>query len=814
MACKSGGEEPPLYCDAAMPAPLDRTFTYSLPAALRGRVRPGCRIVAPFGARKLTGVVLAAHGVAPDSGARGVLRLLDEEPALTPELLALGRWIADYYCAPIGEVFKAMLPLGGEIRAAKAVALTPAGAGAAARFAHADGADEPHVLLLRALERRPLSLPYLKRKYEKAEAALRGLEKRGLVKIEARIEDRDPTRARDGRLTVEAAALDALPAKAAKGERWLVDFLGGSPGRHDLDLLRIERKDAARAARKLARAGVVKLESAPAARGGRVIETPRIRLNGAQQAALAAVSEALRAGKFRAFLLQGVTGSGKTEVYLRAIEECLALGRSALLLVPEIALTPGVASQFFARFGDNVAILHSAFPDARRAEQWRRIRSGRARAAIGTRSGVFAPLSDLGLVIVDEEHESGYKQEEAPRYHGRDIAVVRAQAAGAVAVLGSATPSLESRRNVAAGKYALLRLPDRVRSRPLPAVTVVDMRREFLETRQSRLFSRALANAVDERLQAGEQAMILLNRRGFSMYALCRSCGCRVECENCSVTLTYHKRERRLLCHYCGFAAPPPKTCPACQSEYIHFQGSGSEKVEERLRNDFPRARIARLDRDTVRGRGRYEEILDGFREGAYDLLVGTQMIAKGHDIPNVTLVGVVNADIGLGVPDFRAAERTFQLLTQVAGRAGRGGKPGQVILQTMNPEHYAVRLAARQDYDAFYERESNFRRNLRYPPFAVLAAMIVRSRKPEEALALSGALARRLSPPPEGVRMMGPAAAPVAKLRAEYRYQFLLKSRSRKSIAAVLKRAREFALAESWPQTALVIDVDPMSLL
>ena len=752
MVRESGEEEPPLYCEAAMPAPLDKTFTYSLPEPLRRRVRPGCRIVAPFGGRRPAGVVLATHSVKPDYDTRAVLRLLDEEPALTPELIALGRWTADYYCAPIGEVFKAMLPPAGEIRAAKVVSLTPAGAGAAARFLHADEADDPHVLILRTLERRPLTLPYLKRKYQKAEAALRSLEKRGLVKIEAQIKEHGP------RTAVETGALAAPRAQTA----------------------------------------------AP----------PRILLNGAQQAAFEAVAESLHAGRFRSFLLHGVTGSGKTEVYLRVIEECLALGRSALLLVPEIALTPGVAAQFFARFGDNTAILHSAFTAAQRAKQWRRIRGGRVRVAIGTRSGVFAPLSELGLVIVDEEHESGYKQEEAPRYHGRDIAVVRARAAGATAVLGSATPSLESRRNVDAGKYALLRLPERIHSRPLPAVTVVDMRREFVETRQSKLFSRTLANAVEERLQAGEQAMILLNRRGFSVYALCRSCGYRVECENCSVTLTFHKREQRLLCHYCGFAAPPPKTCPICQSEYIHFQGSGSEKVEEQLRSDFPRARIARLDRDAARGRGQYEAILNGFRERLYDLLVGTQMIAKGHDIPNVTLVGVVNTDIGLGVPDFRAAERTFQLLTQVAGRAGRGDKPGQVILQTMHPEHYAVELAARQDYDAFYKRESSFRKNLRYPPFAVLAAMIVRSRKPEEALALSGKLARHLSPPLAGVRMMGPAAAPVVKLRTEYRYQFLLKSGSRKSIAAVLKQARKFALTQSWPQTALVIDVDPMSLL
>lgn len=762
-----------------MPAPLDKTFTYSLPEEMRGRVRPGCRIVAPFAGRRPVGVVTATHSAAPDYAVRPVLRLLDEEPALPAELLDLGRWIADYYCAPIGEALRAMLPPAGAGSAAKTVALTPAGAAAAARFLGADGADDPHVLILRALERRPLTLPYLKTKYPQAAEALRSLEKRGLARIESRMVERGLERRRGARRPGGAAAggdgADAQPQSAG----------------------RLQSASQLRSANQL-----------------RSAAQARLRLNGAQQAAFEAVAAALRAGKFRAFLLHGVTGSGKTEVYLRAIEECLALGRSALLLVPEIALTPAVAAQFAARFGDSAAVLHSALTDAQRAAQWRSIRAGRVRAAIGTRSGVFAPLADLGLVIVDEEHEAGYKQEETPRYHGRDVAVVRARAAGAAVVLGSATPSLESRRNVDAGKYAALRLPERIHRRPLPEVAIVDMRREFVETKRSKLFSRALAEAVNARLDAGEQAMILLNRRGFSAYAACRACGYRVECANCSVTLTFHKRERRLLCHYCGFAAPPPESCPHCASEYIDFQGSGAEKVEEQLRSDFPRARVARLDRDAARGRGRYEAILDGFREGGYDLLVGTQMIAKGHDIPNVTLVGVVNTDVGLGVPDFRAAERTFQLLTQAAGRAGRGGKPGQVILQTMNPEHYAVALAARQDYDAFYKRESSFRSSMRYPPFAVLAAMIVRSRKPEQAAALSGRLARHLGPALAGVRMMGPAEAPVGKLRAEYRYQFLLKSRSRKAIAAALRRAREFALAQDWPQTALVIDVDPMSLM
>ena len=388
-------------------------------------------------------------------------------------------------------------------------------------------------------------------------------------------------------------------------------------------------------------------------------------------------------------------------MYLNAIDAALACGRSALLLVPEIALTPAVAGQFYARFGDRVAILHSAFSDSERADQWRRIRAGGASVVVGTRSGVFAPVRNLGLIVVDEEHDASYKQEENPRYNGRDVAIVRAQAAGACVVLGSATPSLESRFNASSGKYTLLELPDRIAERPMPTVHLIDMRQEFLETRKHAIFSRALIEAIRERLSNNEQAMILLNRRGFSSFVACRSCGARVECINCSLTLTWHRRDRRLLCHYCGYAEKVPTVCPKCQSEHIHFMGAGSERVEDELHGEFPEARIARLDRDTVTGKRQFEDILQNFRERNFDILVGTQMIAKGHDIPNVTLVGVVSADVGLGMPDFRAAERTFQLLTQVAGRAGRGHLPGVVYMQTINPDHYAVQLAARQDYHA-----------------------------------------------------------------------------------------------------------------
>jgi primosomal protein N' (replication factor Y) len=802
-----------LYCDVALPVPLDQTFTYELVETLQHRVQPGARVLAPFGPRKLTGVVVRCHDEPPEQKARQILRLIDEEPALTDELLGLGRWVADYYCAPIGETLKSMLPLGVEIKETKVVRLTPKGAEAAAQFSGAVSADDPVVVVLRALEKRALNLPYFKRKFPESQPILRSLERKGYLTIAVEVEERDPLRARDGRLVVSPGDPAKAPAKPNKGERWLLEYLANHPGEHDIESLAVERKDVSRVAKKLAQAGAVamKVVRKPPAR---VIADRAVALNETQQAAFDAVAASIRSGAYRAFLLHGVTGSGKTEVYLRCIDAALEAGKTAMLLVPEIALTPQVASQFFARFGDQVAILHSAFTGWQRSEQWRRIRSGEARVVVGTRSGVFAPVSNLGLVVVDEEHESSYKQEETPRYHGRNVAIVRAAEAGATVLLGSATPSLESRYNVELGKYELLSMPERIESRPMPAVEVVDMRQEFLETRRKDMFSRALLDQLQQKLEAREQTMVLLNRRGFSMYVMCRKCGERIQCENCSVTLTFHRREQRLLCHYCDYAAPVPNKCPSCSSEFLDYLGSGSEKVEDELRRLFPKARIARLDRDTVKGRDHYETVLHAFREHRYDILVGTQMIAKGHDIPNVTLVGVVSADVGLGIPDFRAAERTFQLLTQVSGRAGRGALPGKVVMQTFEPDHYAVRMAAAQDYDAFYEKEIYYRRQMHYPPFAAMAIMLVRSQKLEEALTWSGRLGRQLQDRPEGVYMQGPAAALVHKLKTEYRYQFLLKARQRSVLGKVLRKARAYAQAEGWPPTALILDVDPMSLL
>jgi primosomal protein N' (replication factor Y) len=535
----------------------------------------------------------------------------------------------------------------------------------------------------------------------------------------------------------------------------------------------------------------------------------------AQKAALNTIITATEEHQFLPMLLHGITGSGKTAVYLSAMQAVLAKGRSAILLVPEIGLTPAVAADLHQIFGDEVAILHSGLSDDERAEQWKHIRNGESHIVVGTRSAIFAPVPDLALIVVDEEHDHSYKQEEMPRYHARDVSVMRAKMCNAAVVLGSATPSLETYYNAVNGKYRLLELPERIEKRPLPEVQILDMREEFQRTRKDEPLSRKLVEEIGERLARHEQVMVLLNRRGYSAFVLCRECGESVQCKNCAISMTYHKREHRLMCHYCGYTRPAPRTCPKCGSEYVQYLGTGSEKLEHILHGMFPQARIARLDRDTVHGRDDFERMLSALQAGEIDLLVGTQMIAKGHDVANVTLVGVVGSDAALSFPDFRAAERTFQLLTQVAGRAGRGDTPGKVVLQTFFPDHYAIQFAAAHDYHGFYEKEIRFRSWMHYPPFNAVSNVLVRSSKLDEALTWSGILgtwfeASRLT----GIRVMGPAAAVIVRLKTEYRYHFLLKSASRERMNAALRSMLAYADTQKIPRNNVVVDVDALSLI
>jgi primosomal protein N' (replication factor Y) len=524
--------------------------------------------------------------------------------------------------------------------------------------------------------------------------------------------------------------------------------------------------------------------------------------------------DALRAGAdrggFHTVLFHGVTGSGKTEVYLRLTGHVIASGRRALILVPEIALTPALVGLFRARFGARVAIQHSGLSRGERHDQWHRIRRGEVDVVVGTRSAVFAPLDRLGLIVVDEEHESSYKQEEAPRYHGRDVAVMRGRMERALVVLGSATPSLESAANAAAGRYELVRLRRRVLDRPLATVRVVDMRQEMAAEGTPVTFSRPLLEALSVRLERREQSLVLLNRRGFAIVIFCRQCGASLECPHCSVKLTYHRTARRMRCHYCNYAAPVPKHCGECGGEFLEQSGAGTERLEVELRERFPGARIARVDRDTVRRRGAISRILGGVRRGELDILVGTQMIAKGHDFPAVTLVGVVSADVGLGLADFRAAERTFQLLTQVVGRAGRGDTAGEAIVQSLYPDHYSVEAAARQDYDMFFARESEFRRAMHYPPAVAMINVVVRSRTLEGAIGDAGDLAARVRAAAVG-RVLGPAPAAVSKIKDEFRAQFFVKGTRRRAMREAVARALA-ARPDLGRRT--IVDVDPVSVI
>jgi primosomal protein N' (replication factor Y) len=545
-----------------------------------------------------------------------------------------------------------------------------------------------------------------------------------------------------------------------------------------------------------------------------------------QQLALEQLSVLADSKEFRVALLHGVTGSGKTEIYLRLAEHVCRSGRQVLLMVPEIALTPSVAALFRRTFGSRVAIQHSGLSDGERHDQWQRIRRGDVDLVIGTRSAVFVPLTRPGVIIVDEEHDGSYKQEEAPRYHGRDVAVVRGSREQALVVLGSATPSMETYQNAISGKYERMTLEHRVLDRPLAEVRLVNMREEYAAEGPDVVISRDLAAAVQDRLGRREQVLVLLNRRGYATAVFCRQCGDTFDCPNCSVSLTVHavraqsaavsfadgRRRWRAHCHYCNYSMAVPISCRRCAGPYLQHTGFGTEKVEQQLRERFPEARIARLDRDSVRRKGALTSLLSRFGAGDLDVLVGTQMIAKGHDFPRVTLVGVVSADVGLGLADFRAAERTFQLLTQVAGRAGRGDQRGEAIIQTLFPEHYSIQLACHQQYTAFFERELTYRRAMRYPPVLALVNVIVRGRTFHEAMETAASLARRVeSAAAKGVVVLGPAPAPFGRLRGEHRVQLFLKGARRSEMRAALTTA----LSEGREiRKRVTIDIDPLSVL
>jgi len=812
----------------ALPVPVETTFDYRVPPGLGAEAEPGRRAIVPFGARRAVGVIVGPGcGALPPARLRSLERIVDPRPVLSPELMAVLREEAEAVLCPLGLALAAALPAGSAPRPERRHRPTARGREALAR-----GAVKGPVRALLERLARTGAAP----RGRQAGAMLRALQRDGLVET---VEAEAGPRAREATLRVARLAGTAGDGAGGDRERALarapkqraVLAVLAESGPLALPDLEARVPGAAAALRPLAARGFVVVETRAAPRDvlGVPLETGSApALSPEQERASQALRAAVRARRAERFLLHGVTGSGKTEVYLQAVAEALRIGRQALVLVPEITLTHQVLARLRARFGDVLAVLHSGLRPGERLEQWERLRAGRTPIAVGARSALFAPLADLGVIVIDEEHDGAYKNDEGFRYHARDLAARRARHAGCPLVLGSATPALETRHAAERGALERLVLPHRIGGRPLPAVELVDLERARAEAPRGRklVLTRPLRQALRETLAAGGQAILFLNRRGFATRILCFACGHAEHCAHCDIALVFHAGERALRCHYCGHRVPPPDHCSGCGAPESALLGIGTERLEEELHVRFPHARVARLDRDVAQRRGGTERVLRALRAGELDVLVGTQMVAKGHDFPGVLLVGVVAADVGLHLPDFRAAERTFQLLTQVAGRAGRGSVPGRVVIQTFVPDHYALRPVRDHDYERFYAEELAQRRALGYPPFTALAHVAVSAREEPDAAAAAEALAavaracgaraaHAVAPAgaEAGLELLGPAPAPLPRLRDRHRYQLLLRAPDRDALRAPARALLEAAARLPGDATASV-DVNPHDML
>lgn len=806
--------------EVALALPPYATYTYRDPRG-EGHLPLGAQVIVPLGSRRVTGFVVGRATAAPTGEIKALEEVLEDEPALESDVLELCRFAASYYVASLGEVLRAALPQAERARSTRRVRLT------------AEGRLFLRRVRLGKAGLAGLALDETDRALLDKVGGARGLALKGL---KGAVENRVRQFIDDGYLEVG----DQVTAKSeVREELWAERIVGASPpifkareaAREELWTALETAGGALRlagaptklraAARKLEESGHLRLVSRPlspeAAAMSALSGAKMPVLNAHQEAALAALLEAASPGAgFRPFMLKGVTGSGKTEVYLRLIAAVRAQGRGALILVPEISLTPQLSARFRARFGDDVAVLHSGLPPTERRAAWRRLRAGEVGIALGARSAVFAPVQRLGVVVVDEEHDPSFKQDEGLRYSGRDLALVRAQRMSAVAVLGSATPSLETFRQAELGRYARLELPTRANpaaaARPLPPVEIVDLRRE--PPLADGLFSRRLLQAVRETVARREQVILFLNRRGFAPLVLCRACGKSLRCRQCAVAMTFHRGRGVLACHYCGDSWPMPPRCPVCQAPRLEQLGTGTERAESVVREYLPEARVARLDRDTAGG-GRsdgLERALAKVERGEIDVLVGTQMVTKGHDFSGVTLVGVLLPDQGMNLPDFRASERTFQLLEQVAGRAGRGERPGRVLIQTYAPDHPSIAALPTHDYEGFARAELARRREAGYPPFSRLVAVRLDGPDAGQVERAANAIAAAASDPRfAGVRVRGPAEAPIALLRGQSRWQVWLAAEDRAALATC---ARAVAALEHPSGVRVVVDVDPHSVL
>ncbi len=814
--------KPPMtYAEVALPLPVDHLFTYEVPESLRDRVQVGMRAVLPVGKRIETGYVVGLSDDTDRDDVRRLFDLPDEGPVFDASMLELCRWVADYYCCSLGEALQCALPAGLKMRSRMRYTLLHD------RLGPGRYTERQRKVIAELYRRGTLTEGQLARAVGGTALSntLQSLVRRGIVEGkpvlgEAGVSMRTETWVRLVEDSVPGtAALIEMQRKAPKQAAVYMDLLHGKPERRCASLYE-KHKVNSQIVAALEQKGLLQrfereMLRAPASTPDPGAAVKPV-LNEHQQAAYDEITNAVENNEFKTFLIPGITGSGKTEVYLQVIEFVLEQGRDAIVLVPEISLTPQTVGRFCARFGERIAVLHSGLGKGERYDEWRRARRGDVRIVVGARSAIFAPLANLGVIVVDEEHDTSYKQGESPRYHARDVAIMRAKLMNAVCVLGSATPSAESYYNSRRGKFIRLDLPERAAAESLPEVEVVDMRTEPKTDDDKAILSKKLEEEVNKRVGVGEQVILLLNRRGFAPFVLCPKCGWVAECADCNVSMTYHSRDASLRCHYCDARRPKPAACEHCGFKSPVYLGTGTQKVEELLLRSFDHCRIERMDADTTAGKGGHAKILGRFAEGDIDILIGTQMVAKGHDYPGVTLVGVINADAGLNIPDFRAAENTCQLLTQVAGRAGRGKRPGKVIVQTYRPNHYVLEAVKKHDYAAFFERELAERKAAGFPPLRRMGNFSVEcedQRLARQSVELLHKIVREQIDILEfrGVETLGPAPAVIARVKKKYRWNLAILSKSATRVNTLTRSARnKFNETRPTGRVQLKIDLDP----
>jgi primosomal protein N' (replication factor Y) (superfamily II helicase) len=816
-----------IFAQVVLNLPLREPFTYAVPESFIPLLQPGMRVLVPFGRRKLTGYVVAlSDHCDPALTLKNIEDVLDTAPVLSKEILSLTRWIADYYQSSWGEAVKAALPAGLEDEGRELLTLSPEGEDALAN----GGMKESLEIILKTVQAKgritPKQIQRLLQKQFSAHALAR-LKQMGWVLSQlqikrstvgyqyeklARLVTPVPEEQEVEKILRRSPKQKAVYASLVAGDKTLKQLAATIPS-YAAPFKKLKEKNLVE---------VVPLKTqrqdteASVTSGGTEAPLP---LTADQKRAYEEIKPSLEDSQYQTYLLHGVTGSGKTELYIRCIQTALDLNKTGIMMVPEISLTPQTVSRFHKRFGNNVAILHSGLSQRERYQEWKKIQVGKVSIVVGARSSIFAPLKNLGVIVIDEEHDSSYKQDSSPRYHARDTAIVRARSEKAVVILGSATPSLESLSNTETGKYRYLSLDKRVQSRLLPVVQIVDMQKEKDEKKNFSILSGKLKTAIRHRLDRREQVFLFLNRRGTANYLFCKECGFVFECHHCSVTLTFHGKENLIRCHYCNYTARVPNTCVDCQGEVIKFSGFGTQRLEDEIHRLFPEAKTLRLDRDTARDRSAFESMHRVMTTGEIDVLIGTQMITKGHDFPNVTLVGVVHADLSLNIPDFRSAERSFQLLTQVAGRAGRGEVPGQVLIQTHEPSHYVFDYVRTHDFNNFYKKEIVSRKRLNYPPFTRMAGLAIESEsetRGETAVEKLKTVLVRMIGRHRDIELLGPSCAALYRIKNKFRWHIILRANNAQTLQILLNQFRERQELKSpfMSKVKLSIDVDPVQLL